>query len=602
MPAAERPKRNALGDLVAALKSTPAHTSESLAAALSAPISLDDVAEWMRFDEQNYRRNLVARFPTFELRLLCFLPGQRTSLHGHDGSACAFRILRGTSTEIRLRQPDRQWTPGTVVCEGGVELVHQVTNLGDEPLVSLHAYAPPLPMDQPPARYEGRQIVIIGGGVSGASLAIHLLAGAPRELKIAFVERRPWFGRGPAYGTTDPAMRLNVPADRMSLFPDAPGDFVAWARGQGARVPDAALLPRPLFGEYVEDRLATAIAGSKGKVWFHRSEAVAASAEGVRLADGAWVEADAVVLATGNQLPAAPSAFAPELLRSNRVVGDPWTAGALAAIDPGEDVLLVGTGLTAVDVLLVLRNQSHRGRVVAVSRRGLLPRPHLAAGDPRRRALTVDPDELPRPHDVLALSRWLRAKARRLEAEGVGWQCLIDALRPHTAELWGALPHEERRRFMRRLRPFWEVARHRAAPDALATIDAWRARGTLEIMTGRVLASADGPEGIEVTLAPRDGATLRRRFDRVVLATGPDTDARRWPAPLFRQLLRDRLLQADPLGLGLVTDDLGRAVGPDGPTPWLYAMGNLRRPLLWETTAVPEIVRQAVDLALALRA
>jgi uncharacterized NAD(P)/FAD-binding protein YdhS len=453
-------------------------------------------------------------------------------------------------------------------------------------------------MDQPPASYQGRQVVIIGGGVSGSALAIHLLANAPRHVRVVLVERRQWLGRGPAYGTTDPGLRLNVQADRMSLFPDRPLDFVEWAQGQGADVPPTALLPRQLFGEYVEDRLASAVETGAGKVWVYRTEAVAASEAGVQLADGTLLPAAAVVLATGNQLPAAPACIGPELRRSKRIIGDPWNANALRTIEPDEEVLVLGTGLTAVDVLLALRSEEHRGRVVAVSRRGLLPRPHLAAGDPRRRPLSLDPSRLPKK--ARELSGWLRREARRLEGEGVAWQCLVDALRPITTQVWEGLDPREKARFMRRLRPYWEVVRHRAPAEALATLEAWRSKGTLDIVTGALSSVADEDDGLHVTLTSNRGVE-RRRFDRIVLCVGPETDVRRWTSLLFRQLLRDRLLMPDPLALGLVTDPRGRTVCPDGSSvPWLFTLGGLRRPHLWETTSVPDIVQQARALASVL--
>jgi uncharacterized NAD(P)/FAD-binding protein YdhS/mannose-6-phosphate isomerase-like protein (cupin superfamily) len=589
----------ALARLVASLEAAGELGNEALASALSEPIGVDDVAPWVRFDHNNYRRNLVAKRANFELRVLCWLPKQRTSLHGHDGSACAFRILQGTSTEIRLRQSDRHWSPGTVVTEGGANLVHQVTNLGDTPLVSLHAYAPALPIDQPPPTYGGRQIVIIGGGVAGVALAIHLLRGTRDDVRVAIVERRQWLGRGPAYGTTDPAMRLNVPADRMSLFPSAGGDFVEWASRQGARVPDTALLPRQLFGEYVEDRLATTITDSrgKGKIWCYRAEAVEASARGVQLADGVFLPADAVVLATGNQLPSAPAALSGQLLRSNRIIGDPWSGNALAAIDRHEDVLLIGTGLTAVDVLVTLRARNHHGRVLALSRHGLLPAAHLRPDDPLRRPVTIDPTRL--PTGARQLSRWLRVEARRLDVERIGWQCLVDALRPHTTRIWTSLPLAEKRRFMKHVRPYWEAVRHRADPDALAAIEAWRTAGDgLEVMAGAVMEASDADDGLHVEIAPRgSGTRLRSRFDRIVLCTGPETDVRRWTSQLFRNLLADGHLQADPLGIGVVTDDVGQVLGKAGASSWLYTIGSLRRPQLWETTAVPDIVKQAAALA-----
>jgi adenylyl-sulfate kinase len=587
----------AIDRLRASIDSLPELNAEALARALVASqVTLDDVAEWVRFDPLNYRRNLIFRTERYELRLLCWLPRQRSSLHGHGSSACAFRILQGTSTEIRMQQSDHVLKVGDVTEEGGA-LVHQIVNLGAGPLVSLHAYAPPLPVDQPPPSYRGRHVVIIGGGVSGAALAIHLLALEQDGIRISIVERRQGLGRGPAYGTTDPSFRLNVPAERMSLFPDRPLDFVEWARDHtGEPLAVDALLPRQLFGHYVEERLAAAIASRRGKVWFHRSEAVTASPHSVALSDGTVLIPDAVVLATGNQLPAAPAALGAAAMRSERVIGDPWSDAALARIGRDEAVLLCGTGLTAVDVLLALDKLGHRGPIVAVSRRGLLPRPHLPRLDAPP-ALTVDRAALPRT--ALGLSRWLRSAARRLEAEGGAWQHAVDALRPHAAALWGELAPLERKRFMRKLRPYWEIFRHRAAPAALATVEEMRASGRLRIQPGELVAAALEADGIATRIAPRGGgAPIERHFHRVILCTGPQTDVRRWPASLFRHLLADRQLRPDPLGLGLITDELGRVHDAEGhASDWLFTLGALRRPGLWETTSVPDLVRQAAVLA-----
>ncbi|MBL9099997.1 MAG: FAD/NAD(P)-binding protein [Myxococcales bacterium] len=446
-------------------------------------------------------------------------------------------------------------------------------------------------MSTAPPAPEGRQVVIIGGGVSGVALTIHMLTlGAAR---VAIVERREGLGRGPAYGTSDPALRLNVPGARMSLFPERPGDFLEWARAHADWSADE-FLPRRLFGAYVEARLADAARAAPGRLAFFRSEAVDADTRRVTLADGTALACDAVVLATGNQLPAAPAAFDAALLASPRVVGDPWADGALSRVAADESVLLIGTGLTAVDVLLALHNHGHRGQLVAVSRHGLLPRPHLPADDPGRRPFTLA-GELPR--DVVGLCRRLRAEVRRAAADGVAWQSVIDALRPHTTSVWRSLPLSERRRFMTAVRPYWEVLRHRAAPDLLARIAAWRRDGRLEILAASVAAARE-QDGVLVDLRPRRGPAQRRRFDRVVLCTGPQTDVRRWPGELYRRLLAAGELVGDPLGLGVVTDESGRVQDAAGrPSSWLFALGALRRPHLWETTAVPDIVRHALALA-----
>jgi adenylyl-sulfate kinase len=443
--------------------------------------------------------------------------------------------------------------------------------------------------------------VIVGGGVSGAALAIHLLARVQDGLRISFVERRQGLGRGPAYGTTDPSFRLNVPADRMSLFPDRPLDFVEWAQARtGDPIAPASLLSRQLFGHYVEDRLADAISASRGKVWFHRSEAVTAGPRSVALGDGTVLTPDAVVLATGNQLPSAPPALEGPLLRSDRVIGDPWGNNALSKIGPDEAVLLCGTGLTAVDVLLALRAQGHRGPIVATSRRGLLPRPHLHPITPPPAGTEIEREKLPRT--ARELSRWLRAEGRRREASGGSWQHAIDALRPHAAHLWSELSLVEKRRFMRKLRPYWEVFRHRAPPEALETIEEMQRAGQLTLLAGTIDSAERVGGRMQVSFTPRGkGDRVTRQFDRIVLCTGPQTDVRKWNSSLFRHLLADGHVQADPLGLGIATDTVGRAVGADGhPSDWLHTLGALRRPGLWETTSVPDLVRQAATLATTL--
>jgi uncharacterized NAD(P)/FAD-binding protein YdhS len=225
-----------------------------------------------------------------------------------------------------------------------------------------------------------------------------------------------------------------------------------------------------------------------------------------------------------------------------------------------------------------------------------LPRAHLDPRDPRRRPVTIDPALLPR--SARLLSRFLRGEAARLDGEGIGWQCLIDALRPHTTAIWGGLPLEERARFLRKLSRYWEVVRHRASAEALESIAAWRRAGKLEILAGNVGAAEALEHGLEVRLDLRDGGSAVRRFDRIVLCTGPQTDVRRWRGLLFRNLLREGAIEADPLGLGIVTDAEGRVIGGDGhASSWLYTIGGLRRSRLWETTAVPDIVRQADALA-----
>ena len=80
----------------------------------------------------------------------------------------------------------------------------------------------------------------------------------------------------------------------------------------------------------------------------------------VRPARSQPVGADAVVLAMG----VVPSRFPHGLIgpgAEDRCLANPWNAAGLARIEPSATVTLVGTGLSAVDVLLALQENGHRG-------------------------------------------------------------------------------------------------------------------------------------------------------------------------------------------------------------------------------------------------
>ncbi|HEY6460830.1 MAG TPA: cysteine dioxygenase family protein, partial [Polyangiaceae bacterium] len=173
-PWAEIPDGSALRRVVRELEHAEELSSAVLAAALRGPVGIEDVAPWIRFDADNYRRNLVAAGGRWELRLHCWRPGQTTSLHGHGGAACAFRVVRGSAVETRIGARDAVLPPGAVVEESAEGFVHQVGNAGEDALLTLHAYAPALPVGAPSAR-TGRNVVVVGGGAGGIAVAVHLL-------------------------------------------------------------------------------------------------------------------------------------------------------------------------------------------------------------------------------------------------------------------------------------------------------------------------------------------------------------------------------------------------------------------------------------------
>ncbi|MEQ1508057.1 MAG: FAD/NAD(P)-binding protein, partial [Myxococcota bacterium] len=587
-----------LGELVRRLRAVDVVDERAITRALGAPIAAASIVRHARFEPDRYTRIALAADPRFEVRMLCWAPGQSSALHAHGEAACGFRVLAGEATETRLDGPDRRLAAGAVSSVRGTD-VHQVANRGDGPLITLHVYAPALPVDEASSGH-GRRVVIVGGGFCGAALAAHLLATGRPGWRITVIERADRVGPGVAYGTTDPVHRLNVPAGRMGLDPEDPGGFVRWARARGLAVTDGALVPRSWYGDYLTDALADAIRTAPGKLRLVRGTATGVrggrAGREVVLADGTAVPADDVVLATGHLAPIVPTAIPDALLDDPRVVRDPWASGALR-IDRDDRVLIVGTGLTAVDVILTLRSRRHRGLVLAVSPGGRWPASHLP--DPATPPIELEP---PIGAPIDAVVDWYRATVARQAAAGVPFQRVVDAIRPFVPALWAALPPEERARFVARYRRSWERVRHRAAAEALGQLEGWRASGALVTRAATLARVTVHGSELVVTLARTGtGALESRAVDRVVLCTGADPDLRRGGNPIVDDRSAAGELTRDPLRLGAATDPDGRALDAHGrAVPDLWVLGGARRPATWESTSVPELAVQARDLALAL--
>lgn len=574
-----------VAELVRSLEMLFQPDSAALARVLRGRLRSAALLERAHFEEERYVRIPLHVEPRFEVRLLCWRPGQSSALHEHGRSACAFRVIAGTATEFGLDRPDRTLHAGDVG-EAEPDVIHQVTNLGPTPLVTLHVYAPPLPVDQPsPA--SGRQVAVIGGGLCGAAVAIRLLESEVDHLRLHLIERSPGLGRGVAYGTTDPAHLLNVPAGQMSLDPAEPDAFVAYAHSRGAPADADALLPRRLYGDYVVSRLHHAVTRSRGRLRIARGEALDLAPLGgaweVLLDSGDRVRAERVVLATGHALPRVPEGLL-ELRGDRGLIRDPWTG--LGAISRDARLLIVGTGLTALDVLSTLRNRGHRGPITALSRHGRWPRPHLPGVTWNGEPWEIDLSRSPRTADGLA--GWLRSMVEAAEARQIPWQAVITALKPHTPELWARLDPIQRVRFLHHHRPLWEVVRHRAPLPLCEARAAWEAEGWLRAVSGRVLGARRHNGSLLVDV--RDSVL---EVDHVVLCTGAESDVRRVEDPLWRSLVARGLVVPDPLGLGILTDDQNGVIGLRGPVGGLWAIGGLLRPRLFESTSVPDLALQA---------
>jgi uncharacterized NAD(P)/FAD-binding protein YdhS len=446
-----------------------------------------------------------------------------------------------------------------------------------------------------------RTIAIVGAGFSGTAVAINLLQhSSGTALRVVLVDPAS-AGRGVAYANRDYPYLLNVPAGRMSADATVPLDFLNFALTRFAHATAHDFLPRSLYGDYLESRLDSAERGG-GQLTRIRATACAlqrgSNGQGycVRLGDGRLLLADEVVLALGNP-PSEPLPGAERLRASASYVADPWTDAS--GFRPGERVLVVGTGLTMADVVTAGLSESPRDvHVYALSRHGLIPPSQTALG---HEPVQVDTRRLldAASFSTRALFRTIRGFAKEIAAGGGDWRELMNILRHHAPQLWQRLPARERQRFLRHVRPYWDIHRHRLPLQTLGELDRLRAERRLSIHAGRIQGLERAGEQVRVTWQPRGTrAHSTLLVDRVINCTGPNYDPRRSRDPLILSLLAQGLATADSLGLGLRTAAFGALLDARGRcVNGLYYVGPMLRPEHWESTAVPELREHAARLA-----
>lgn len=457
------------------------------------------------------------------------------------------------------------------------------------------------------ASHHKPRVIVVGAGAAGTLVALHLTREASRRstaVEILLLDPADRWGRGTAFGTTDDQHLLNVPASGMSALPEDPTHFVSWRRREGRAGQGYCFAPRREWGRYLDDTLTQAcLQAGDVTVEHRRAHAVtvrrpAADRVAVTTSQGEEITGDALVVAPG--LPAAGHHWAPGALRDSAFfVPDPWAPGALDVVRRDRlgpaDVLLVGSGLTMVDLVLSLTGEDVRpDRVIrSVSRSGRLPHPHASSLKP-----AVIPDIGDWGDDLAGIRERTRAHLHTAR-EGTGdWRPAVDGLRFQVSSLWGRLSEADRATFLAEDAGAWNVLRHRMAPSSAVVLRELEHAGRLVHGTGQVSSAEPLPRGgLRVRLDDGDAIDV----GWVINCTGPRHDVRTLGNPVLDDLLRSRdegaLAVPATAGMGVRTRD-GRLVDENGDTDApLWTLGALRRGELWESTAVPEIRAQALALA-----
>lgn len=447
-------------------------------------------------------------------------------------------------------------------------------------------------------------IAIIGGGFSGAVLALNLLAEGAAGDCVIIIEKRAAIGLGQAFSTNEPTHLLNIPAGGMSPFSRRPEAFAQYLAAHpellppGASSADACYAPRAAFGRFLSELIEAKLARVEGRPELIHVRATAIDIAGgggdvIFLDDGRSVQADRIVLATGNVPPRRPAGVEGWIDDADFYIGDPWSLDLLGAVAEGDRVLLLGAGLTMIDVALSLAARGHKGEITAVSRHGLLPRVQEPAEE---WPPFINPGEA---RSVRRLVRLVRSQIAAARSRGQNWQSVLNSMRPFAQALWRGLPAAEQARFIRHVRPWWDAHRHRIAPEVGAKLAALMATGRLRHVAGRLQRLQRGADGVDVETKPRGGGPIiRLRIDKLVNCSGPNYDFGASDETLLKRLIDRGRIRLDRHRLGVSVADNLAAIGQDGAaSTGLYAIGPMLRGQYWETNAVREIAEQAEALA-----
>lgn len=437
-------------------------------------------------------------------------------------------------------------------------------------------------------------VAIIGAGVSGVLTCFHLHRLKPGT-KIYLIESiASQAGKGLAYSTGDETHLLNVAAGKMSALPEDPGHFLNWLIKNNYTFSEDSFVPRKLYGRYIKSILDALLP----HIILINQEAVGLTQKGeqieICLANGETVYSNKVLLALGNFPPSSVGGISDEIKLHPGYHSDPWKDSVFKNLAPEENIFIIGSGLTMVDMVMSLSKLNHPGKILSVSTHGFLPQVHE-----KTIPYTDFYTDLKTCNSVNSLTIKMHRHIARAARQGINWRAVVDAIRPHTQELWLHLSVQEKKEFMDKIRHIWGVARHRIPAQSNTVLNSLIEKGQLELKAGRVQQISPQQNKLLVDYKLRvNQQTKQFLADRVINCTGPESDYKKIFSPLVQQLLRDKIIHCDPLQLGINAHADGRVIDEHNiPCENIYTIGPCMKGILWECTAVPEIRHQSLAIA-----
>jgi uncharacterized NAD(P)/FAD-binding protein YdhS len=448
-------------------------------------------------------------------------------------------------------------------------------------------------------------VVIAGGGFCGMMTLVNLARKADREIKIVLINKEYKIARGIAFKSYSDLHVLNVEARNMSAFPDQPDHFIQWCENhpevkkKKSEIP-FTFFPRNLYGSYLDDIFNNTI---KNLPDFVTVEILTDEVSDIKKSEdqlivftsgGKKFIADKVVLATGNSEPGPPNLSDKSFLNSKKYFPNPWKEEAVTGLSNDSAVLIIGAGLTMVDVIIGLIEKNYTGKIISLSPHGFNILPHKKSR-PQRYIL----DELSPPYTLENLFRLFYKHIRQARKHGETGETVVDAIRAKTQEIWQELTLDDKKKFMTHLRHLWGVARHRLPAYIHQQMQFLIKDGKLKVIAGRIIEINEPDNDVEVHIQKRkDQTELVIHVARVINCTGPQTDIRRQNCALYNNLTENGMIRPDEMNLGVDATANGQVIDSSGNiSDQLFAIGSLLKGKLWESTAVPELRLQAMKVA-----
>jgi uncharacterized NAD(P)/FAD-binding protein YdhS len=450
-----------------------------------------------------------------------------------------------------------------------------------------------------------RQIAIVGAGFSGVTTAINLLNASNTPIKVILIDATSPNGGGLAYSTFDDNFVLNVPAQNMSAFPERMDDFAQYCNEEDSALVASSFVSRRIYGDYLKQRLKSAEQASKGNLVIVKERVISLDQQqpsGYQLtcSSGLKIDAQSVVLAFGHFAPKPLDKLLPGKVNPQALVGNnPWDIHSIDSVPRDKDVLIVGTGHTAIDTLFRLESARADRRVFMLSRHGLHPHGHRPIGEfhknPVVQKLVQEKvlDTLSRTPSLRLVMKVVRQLVIDLD---VNWRDVLNAMRPITPEIWQRLTATEKSRFLRHVVPYWDVLRHRLSPQAIRRLNTSFDEGRC-IMGAYAIQKIDAQDNGDVQVTARCRRTSRLdsfRVGAVINCSGPTYDISKTGNELVSFLANKGILKQDEMKIGFrVATDY--TVNPN--YPHIYYVGPMLKASYWEAIAVPELRVHSARLA-----